>query len=89
MSRVIEKKILPEYFEAIKNGSKKYELRLNDFEISDGDALLLKEWDSDTKSYTGREIEKNVTYVRVFDINNLFWPKSEIEEKGFQIISFE
>ena len=37
----IEKKCWPEYFEAILSGKKKYELRLSDFEIDEGDILVL------------------------------------------------
>ena len=59
----IPKKVWPEYFEAVLSGQKKYELRLNDFEIKVGDILILAEWDPLTKSYTGRKINKKVTYV--------------------------
>ena len=83
----VEKKILPEYFEAILSGKKKYELRLGDFDIQEGDTLVLKEWDG--KSYTGREVTKKVTYVLKFKTNKLFWPEEEIKEKGLQIISPE
>jgi predicted transcriptional regulator len=44
--RIITKKILPEYFQAILDGKKKYELRLNDFEIEVDDILVLEEYDS-------------------------------------------
>ena len=37
----IHKKIWPEYFEAVLSGKKKYELRLDDFEIKEGDTLVL------------------------------------------------
>ena len=86
---IIKKKILPEYFEAIVSGKKKFELRLNDFDIAQGDTMLLEEWDAQAKQYTGRSIEKNVTYVGKFRIDNLFWPEKEIKEKGLQIISIE
>ena len=85
----IKKKIWPEYFELILSGKKKYELRLNDFEINEGDTLILEEWDDHKKSYTGRTIEKKVTLVRKFMMDKLFWPKEEILEKGLQIISIE
>lgn len=87
--KIIEKKVWPEYFQAINDGKKNYELRLNDFEINEGDTLLLKEWDSKIKEYTGRSIEKQVTYVGRFKLDQLFWPKKEIEEKGIQIISLK
>ena len=86
---IIKKKIWPEYFEAIVSGKKKYELRLNDFVINEGDTLVLEEWDPKTQKYTGREVEKRVTYVGKFKINNMFWPKEQIEENGIQVISLE
>ena len=86
---IIKKKIWPEYFEAIVSGKKKYELRLNDFVINEGDTLVLEEWDPKTQKYTGCEVEKRVTYVGKFKINNMFWPKEQIEENGIQVISLE
>jgi len=82
-----KKKILPESFEAIKSGKKKFELRLNDLDIKEGDTLVLREWDGE--KYTDREIKKIVTYVTKFKIDKLFWPEEEVKEKGLQIISFK
>lgn len=87
--KVIKKKVWPEYFEAIVSGKKKFELRLNNFEINEGDTLLLEEWDPKTKEYTGRKIEKKATYVFKFKTDELFWPEQEIKEKGLQIMSLE
>lgn len=86
---IIKKKIHPEYFEAITSGKKKYELRLGDFSVVEGDTLLLEEWDPATKQYTGHSIEKKVTYVRKFEIDKLWWPEDEIRKHGLQIISLE
>lgn len=84
----IEKKIWPQYFQAILDGKKTFELRLNDFECKEGDVLVLKEWDPETKSYTGREMKKSVTYVA--KVNKLgFWAKEDIEKYGFQVIAFK
>lgn len=87
----IEKKVWPEYFKEILKGEKTFELRLNDFEINEGDILVLKEWDPETKNYTGREVEKKVGYVGKWKIDELtqFWPKEEIENKGLQVISLK
>lgn len=85
----IEKKILPEYSEAIESGKKTYELRLGDFEVAEGDTLLLREWDAEKKEYTGREISKEVTYVRKFKIDELYWPKEEIMKKGLVVVSIK
>ena len=87
----VEKKVWPEYFEEIFVGKKTFELRLNDFEIEEGDVLILKEWDPKTKSYTGREIEKEVGYVGKWKIEELakFWQRKDIDEKGIQVISLK
>ena len=84
---IIEKKVLPEYFTDILAGKKKFELRLGDFDIQEGDTLLLKEWNG--TAYTGRTLEKKVGYVLQFDIKNLFWPKEDIEKHGLQVIQLE
>ena len=89
---VIKKKIWLEYFEAVASGKKKFELRLNDFEIKEGDTLVLEEWDPKPKKYTGytgRKIEKRVSYILKFKTDKLFWPKEEVEQCGLQIISLE
>lgn len=84
----IEKKVWPEYFQKILDGKKKYELRLADWECSEGDVLVLKEWDPKTKDCTGREIKKTITYIlKTNEIS--FWTKEEVEKFGYQIISFE
>ncbi|OGG44201.1 hypothetical protein A2841_04165 [Candidatus Kaiserbacteria bacterium RIFCSPHIGHO2_01_FULL_48_10] len=85
----IKKKIWLEYFDAVASGKKKFELRLNDFDVNEGDLLILEEWDPKTKEYTGRKTEKKVTYVGKFKMDQLFWPESEIKEKGIQIISLK
>ena len=86
---VIKKKIWPEYFEAVQSGKKRFELRLGDFAVSEGDTLLLQEWNPKMKQYTGREIERRVGYVMKFELDELFWPKEEIEKSGLQIIQLE
>ena len=58
--KIIKKKCWPKYFEAMFLGKKNYEFRLDDFEINEGDKLVLKEWDPKIKHYTGRKIEKEV-----------------------------
>jgi len=84
----VEKKVWPKYFQAILDGKKNFELRLADFDISEGDILVLREWDPDKKEYTGRELKKKVTYVlKTRDIK--FWPDEEVKKYGYQIISFK
>ena len=85
----IIKKIWPEYFEAVKSGEKKFEVRLADFKCVPGDVLVLKEWNPETKSYTGRQIEKQVSFVLNTKVMEKFHSKQEIEEKGLIVISFK
>jgi ASC-1-like (ASCH) protein len=95
MSKRVIKKISPEYFQAILDGQKKYELRLNDFEIEAGDILVLEEYtssDPETRKQTGRKLEKEVIYLRKFKLSELQTAlrctSEELEEIGVQVISF-
>ena len=84
----IEKKIWPEFYEKIADGTKKFEIRLGDFVCNPGDTLVLREWDPATKQYTGRDIEKEVTYV--LKTNEMqFWAKEDAEKYGFQVIALK
>jgi len=83
----IEKKVWPQFFEKILKGEKTFELRLADFECNLGDILVLKEWDPNKKIYTGRTLEKEVTYM-IKTKDQEFWSKEEVDKYGFQIISF-
>lgn len=56
-------KILPEYFEALKDGRKTFEIRHDDRGFKEGDTLSLNEWQD---GYTGRSIEVDVTYITNF-----------------------
>lgn len=84
---IIEKKIWSKYFELVKSGKKKFELRLADFKVKEGDILILKEWDPRKKEYTGRKIKKKIKYVLKFKLND-FGQKKEIERKGLYVIQF-
>jgi len=83
----IKKKIWPKYFELVKSGKKKFELRLADFKVKVGDTLLLEEWNPKKRNYTGRKIKKKVKCVLKFNLND-FGQKKEIEKKGLYVIQF-
>lgn len=84
----IEKKIWPKFFEEVIKGNKNFELRLADFECRPGDVLILKEWNPETKEYTGRVIEKKVGYVsKIKELK--FWTNEEIEKYGLQVIGLK
>lgn len=59
--KIVEKKILPEYFEAVLDGRKPFEIRADEDDIQVGDAICLREWDG--CRYTGSAIIKSVSYV--------------------------
>lgn len=84
----IEKKCVPSYFKDIVSGKKRFELRLADWECKEGDILVLKEYDLEKKEYTGRTIEKKVTYILKTKDLNLFKEK-DVEKYGYQILSIE
>ena len=86
---LIEKKIWPKYFESILSGKKNFEIRLNDFDAKEKDILLLKEYNPETKQYTGRELKKEVTYVAKMNKLDKFWTKEEIDKFGIQVIGFK
>ncbi|OGY42198.1 MAG: hypothetical protein A2Y67_01595 [Candidatus Buchananbacteria bacterium RBG_13_39_9] len=85
---IIKKKIWPEYFDLVASGKKKFELRVNDFEIKEGDTLILEEWDPKIKQYTGRQIEKKAGYILNFKLDD-FGQEDIIKKHGLIVISLE
>ena len=58
---VHELKILPQYFEEVKNGNKTFELRKDNRDYKVGDTLRLLE--TENEQYTGRECNKTIVYI--------------------------
>lgn len=56
-------KTWPDYFNAVMNGSKNFEVRENDRGFEVGDYLLLEEWNPDTQTYTGAVCARQITYI--------------------------
>ena len=56
-------KTWPQYFEAVRDGKKTFEVRRNDRGFQVGDRLSLQEWDPDEGKYTGRELHRYVSYM--------------------------
>lgn len=84
----IEKKSWPEQFEAALRGEKRFDVRLGDLEVQPGDTLVLREWDPVANAYTGRSLEKRVTYVlRTKDVQ--WWPDELVAQKGLAVLSLE
>ena len=68
MSTVHELKIAPEYFDAVIDGVKKFEIRKNDRDFKVGDFLLLKDFDGE--KFTGDETMQKVTYISAYEQKN-------------------
>ena len=87
---MIKKKCWPLEFEEVLGGKKNYELRLADFVVHVGDTLLLKEWDPKIKDYTGRTVEKKVTFIDTLDLKNIpYWSQEDIKKYGLLLMSLE
>ena len=53
-----------------------------------GDILVLREWDPKKNNYTGRVIEKEITFVlKTKELD--FWPEEEIEKHGYVVMGFK
>lgn len=58
---VHELKIEPVYFDEVRSGAKRFEIRKNDRNFQVGDGVFLKEWDVD--HYTGRYRTFKITFI--------------------------
>ncbi len=86
MARVIEKKIWPKPFSRVQSGEKDFELRLADFDIDEDDVILLREWNPETKEYTGREVKRKVKKILKFNDPTRFYETEELEKYGLYVI---
>jgi hypothetical protein len=85
---VIRKKIYPEYFDLVMKGRKKFEFRVADFDIEEGDTFVLQEWNPKTKKFTGRSIIKKVSYMIKLDLDS-FGQRDLLEKNGFYILQLD
>lgn len=83
--RIIEKKIWPKFFEAVKARHKRVEIRLADFKIAEGDTLVLREWDPKANRYTGRSLRRKVGRVHRVDMTR-FHSLTELKKHGLYAI---
>lgn len=58
-----ELKCWPEFFAPMVSGEKPFDVRRNDRGFQRGDTILLREWNPNTKEYTGRDVRFEVSYV--------------------------
>lgn len=84
----IHKKTWPKSFQEIVDGKKKFDLRLADFELHEGDILILEEYEPKTKKYTGRSIKKKVKSLAKFNPAEAH-SLEDIKKFGFYEIEME
>ena len=56
-------KVVPEYFEALAEGKKGFEIRKDDRDYKEGDNLVLEEYNPEKREYTGRCLTRKIIYV--------------------------
>ena len=66
--KIHDLKCWPQYFEAILEGKKTFEVRYNDRGYEEGDVLLLQEYDMREMRYTGRSMKMLVGYILQSDV---------------------
>jgi len=71
-----ELKIDEQYFDAVIEGIKNFEIRLNDRNFEVGDGILLQEVDS-LRKYTGRTVSGTITYITDYQ-----------QKEGFVVFGF-
>jgi ribosomal protein S17 len=84
----IKKKTWPESFQKILEGKKTADLRLADFDIQEGDILILEEYNPKTKQYTGRVLKKKVKNLNKVKLTDYHSPE-DITKYGHWIIELE
>lgn len=84
----IKKKTWMPFFQEILDGKKTFDARLANFDCKVGDVLVLEEYDQKKKEYTGRTIEKEITFI-LNTKTQKFWKQSEIQKQGLLIFSFK
>ncbi len=59
-------KTWPQFFAAVADGRKAFEIRKNDRDFRVGDVLVVGEFDPDVQQFTGRSVRRIVTYITDF-----------------------
>jgi len=85
--KIIEKKLWPDYFDGDRTASNDF--KLADFDLQDGDQIKFREWNPQTKEYTGREYVRKVRKVIKHESPTRYWTPQELEKHGMYIIEWE
>ena len=58
-----ELKLWPDFYRPMVLGKKTFEIRWDDRGFAVGDVLHLREWEPNSKTYTGRETRRKVSWI--------------------------
>ena len=87
---IIKKKCWPEWFEKFVSGERTLELRLADFDLEEGDTLVLEEYNPETKQHTGRQASFNCKKVERSAQDPLqLYRVEDVRKHGFWIVGLE
>ncbi len=86
MTKIHKKTWMP-YFQKIVDGKKTFDARLANFDCKVGDVLVLEEYNPKIKKYTGRKLEKKISFI-LNTKTQKFWSQSDIKKNGLLILSF-
>ena len=60
-------KVLTKFFDRVRDGSKKFEIRFNDRNYTTGDFVLLQEYSITSPHYSGRVIKKKIGFIADYE----------------------
>ncbi len=84
----VAKKSLPEFFSKYKSGKRCAEIRLADFDLRSGDAILLKEYNPKNRKFTGRKVRRKCRSVSKFNPLK-HYSMAQLKKYGLYVIEFE
>ncbi len=87
MGKIIVKKIWLDKFDIDKKLN--IDFRLADFELEKGDMIIFKEWNPETREFTGREYKKTVKNVVKSESPTRYWKQQEMEKHGMYLIQYD
>ena len=76
-----------EIFEKVKSGEKKFEIRLGNKEIEEGDLITIIQRDEDGKPTDNKMVKKAGYVKKTKDLD--YWADEDVNEFGFKIIQLE
>jgi nucleoside triphosphatase len=82
------KKTWPDYFQLLKDGKKKFDVRLADFEVNEGDTIIFEEWDPKQNAYTGRKLIMKITFI-IKTKELPYWSDEDVNKHGHVVMQVE